>query len=359
LSYACFPAKLGTAVPVLIHNPSQLDFSKPGKHHYQVAFHHDSSWGYSLVPLTVINGLREPGSRGAPPGVVAFGGTHGNEYEGQVAVKRLARDLDPSAMAGRVILVPQLSESACVAGTRVSPLDGVNMNRAFPGRPAGSPDATVSYRIAHFVKTRIFPQVRVVIDIHSGGNEAIFPLCTSFHPIPDPAQRAEIAAVARLFDTPFVFVYSKQMASGLLTDEAEDEGKITIGGEFGFGEATGLRGTWHAYEGVKNVLRHYGVLDGAVVKIDPQRASPPRLVQAESLEDYIPCPRDAIWEPCVEVGADVEQGDLIGRLHDFSDHASEALEIRAHRAGVVIALHFAAVCRKGATLYVIARDVDL
>ncbi|HYM11179.1 MAG TPA: succinylglutamate desuccinylase/aspartoacylase family protein, partial [Bryobacterales bacterium] len=281
--------------------------------------------------------------------------THGNEYEGQVAVKRLARDLDPEALAGRVILIPQLSESACVAGTRVSPLDGVNMNRAFPGNPRG----TVSSRVAHFVKTRIFPQVRVVLDIHSGGNEAVFPLCASFHPIPDPGQRAEIAAVAGLFDTPFLFVYSKQMASGLLTDEAEEEGKITVGGEFGFGEATTVRGTRHAYEGIRNVLRHYGLLDGEIVKIDPQRPAPPRLVGAENLHDYVPCPRDGIWEPVVEAGADVQQGDLIGRLHDFSDHSSEPLTIQAHRGGVVMALHFAAVCRKGATLYVIARDVEL
>ena len=34
-------------------------------------------------------------------------------------------------------------------------------------------------------------------------------------------------------------VYSRQMASGLLVDEAEDEGKITIGGEFGHAEGTG------------------------------------------------------------------------------------------------------------------------
>ncbi|MBI3695373.1 MAG: succinylglutamate desuccinylase/aspartoacylase family protein, partial [Acidobacteria bacterium] len=335
----------------VIYDPAQIDFSRPGKHHYQVAFHLDSTWGYSLVPLTVINGQR-PGNA---PAVAAFGGTHGNEYEGPVAIKRLAQDLDPADIAGRVILIPQLSESACVAGTRVSPLDGVNMNRAFPGNPRG----TVSYRIAHFVKTRIFPQVRVVLDIHAGGREAVFPICTSFHPIPDPAQRTEIAAVARLFDTPFIFIYTKQMASGLLTDEAEAEGKIAIGGEFGFGEATSVRGTRHAYEGIKNVLRHYGLLAGEVVKIDPDRPTPPRLVQAANLEDYIPCPTSGIWEPAVEVGADVQEGDLMGRLHDFSDHSSLAREIRAHRSGVVIALYFAAVCQKGSTLYVIGQDAQL
>jgi predicted deacylase len=334
-------------------DPAAIDFTLPGAHHYQAAFHLDGSWGYSLVPVTVINGTRAARAGADPPGVAVFGGTHGNEYEGQIAVKRLCVDLDPAAITGRIILVPQLSETACVAHTRSSPEDGVNMNRAFPGAANG----TLSYRIAHFVKTRIFPHVRIVIDLHAGGHEASFPICTSLHPIPDRDQWLETLDAARLFDTPFVYVYSRQMGSGLLTDEAEDEGKITIGGEFGFAEGASPRGVAHAYEGVKNVLRHYGMLDGDIVRIDPARPTPPRLVRAADLADYVPCPVNGIWEPLVQAGADVTAGQLLGRIHDFSDHTSAPIELQAPRAGVVIALHFAAVCRRGTTLYVIAQDV--
>src|SRR3954466_15140381 len=179
----------------IVYKPEEIDFGRPGKHHYQVAFHLDGAWGYSLVPMTVINGSRG----GNPNGLICVGGTHGNEYEGQISVKRLCSALDPEQMSGRVILIPQLSESACVANTRTSPLDGVNMNRAFPGNPRG----TISSRIAHFIKTRIFPLGRIVLDIHSGGREGSFPMCSSFHPIPNETQRAEIARVAQLFDTPF------------------------------------------------------------------------------------------------------------------------------------------------------------
>ena len=82
----------------------------------------------------MINGQGGPN----PNGVAVFGGTHGNEWEGQVAVKRLCQDLEPDHLSGRVILIPQLSPSACIANTRTSPLDGVNMNRAFPGDPRGT-----------------------------------------------------------------------------------------------------------------------------------------------------------------------------------------------------------------------------
>jgi predicted deacylase len=226
------------------------------------------------------------------------------------------------------------------------------MNRAFPGNARG----TLSYRISNFVKTRVFPQARVVIDIHSGGKESVFPLCTSFHPLTNAEQHAETAAIARLFDTPFIFVYSRQMASGLLTDEAEDEGKIALGGEFGHAEGTSVGGVRHAYEGIKNVLRHYGMLRGEIVRVDAARATPPRMVQAPNLSDYIPSPRSGIWEPVVTPGADIDEGDLVGRLHDFANHCSPPLEIRAHKNGVIIALYFAAVCEKGLTLYVIGED---
>ncbi len=168
--------------------------------------------------------------------MAAFGGTHGNEWEGQVAVKRLCRQLDPHEICGRVILMPQLSQSACAANQRVSPLDHVNMNRAFPGNPRG----TISSRIADFVKSRVFPRVRIVIDLHAGGREGGFALCTAFHPVPDAAQFAEIRYAASLFDTPFILIYSSQMASGLLTDEAEAEERLPSEASLGLEKASAV-----------------------------------------------------------------------------------------------------------------------
>ena len=339
----------------ILHHPEQVDFDLPGKHHYLLGFHLDSGWGYSLVPLTVINGLRKPAPGVELPSLAAFGGTHGNEWEGQVVVKRLCSKLDPNEICGRVILMPQLSQSACAANQRTSPLDHVNMNRAFPGNPRGS----ISLRIADFVKTHVFPKTRIVIDLHAGGREGGFALCTSFHPVPDAAQFAQISHAASLFDTPFMLIYSSQMASGLLTDEAEAEGKIAIGGEFGFGEGVNRKGVLHGYEGIRNVMKHYGLLSGEILKIDPARQSSPRLVDARNLEDYIPSPRTGIWEPLVDLGEDVKEGQLLGRLHDFYDHAAEPLALLAHRSGVVIMMCGAATCQQGTTLFVIAQDATI
>jgi predicted deacylase len=57
------------------------------------------------------------------------------------------------------------------------------------------------------------------------------------------------------------------------------------------------------------------------------------------------------------LGAAVEPGDLLGRLHDFSDHAEAPLEIRADRAGYLLMMHRSARPLKGQTLFVIAQEV--
>lgn len=333
----------------IIYNHNEIDFDKPGKSLYEVAFHYDGEWGYAMVPLAVINGT---GPR--KKNIVAFGGTHGNEYEGQVSVWRLMHELDANEISGRVILIPRLNQPACVVGRRDSPRDGVNMNRAFPGDPRGS----LTYRIADFVNTRIFPLVDVVLDIHAAGRGTEFARCASFHLIKDPAQYAEIKTVASLFDTPFVMIYSQEMARGLLTDEAEALGKITIGGEFGHSEGVHPRGVRHAYEGIRNVLKHYGVLPGEIVRVDPERPNPPRLVSAIHLDEYIPAPITGYYEPLHPAGVAVEQGQHLGTMYDFEEIERAPIPIVAPRSGYLLMQPFQAPIKKGDTAIVIGQPVQ-
>lgn len=339
------------AAAEIVHSPESIDWASPGARHYRLAFPLDGKWGYSLVPISVINGERGPGEND----VLVVGGTHGNEWEGQVAARRLADELDPRELDGRVIIIPQLSPSACAVNSRWSPLDGVNMNRAFPG----DPDGTISHRIAHFVSTTVFPQVRVVIDVHSGGRETRFPFVASYHPVNDPVQRAEMATVAKLFDTPFVMIYSSDMASGLLTEEAEKLGKITIGTELGFGESVDIDGVRHAMSGIRNVLRHYGMCGGAIERIDVGRDDAPRIIEAAELSGYIPSPRDGLWEPRVAPGTDVSAGDLVGFVHDVAVHATAPIALRAPIDGTVLMMRYAALTETGDTLFSIGREVQL
>jgi predicted deacylase len=72
----------------------------------------------------------------------------------------------------------------------------------------------------------------------------------------------------------------------------------------------------------------------------------------------VPAPRNGVWEPVAQPGDAIEKGQLLGRLHDFSDHSSPALDILAPRAGFVAMLHLGARPLKGQTLFVVAENVD-
>ena len=81
-------------------------------------------------------------------------------------------------------------------------------------------------------------------------------------------------------------------------------------------------------------------------------------MDARNLEDYIACHQTGIWESLVDLGEEVKEGQLVGRLHNFSDHAATPFDLYAHRSGIVIMMCARAHCQEGTTLYVIAQDAQ-
>ena len=168
----------------LVVKPADLDLDSPGRRDYWVALEHDTMWGAQLIPLTVWVGPKVEKGRG----LVAFGSTHGNEYEGPVALKQLLGEIDLANVTGRIIIIPVLNVEAFRTGTRDSvEADRVNLNRAFIDGAGKQPTlAGITHRLAAFVRDFIWPNVHVVIDLHSGGTMVRFDICASFHPIDDP-----------------------------------------------------------------------------------------------------------------------------------------------------------------------------
>src|SRR3989442_2824762 len=110
---------------------SSPDFHRPGRQQGFLQFpssHDLSGWANVFLPITVV-------ARGRGPTVLILGGNHGDEYQGQIAIMKLARELTPAMVSGRLILIPALNFPAARAATRLSPVDGMNLNRTFPGYP--------------------------------------------------------------------------------------------------------------------------------------------------------------------------------------------------------------------------------
>lgn len=326
---------------------AQIDWDSTGRRLYQVPFTLDGAWARLRLPLYIACAPR-PGKT-----IVAIGGTHGDEYEGPIGLKNLINTFDPTTLvAGRLIVIPVLNVPAFKAAQRVSPLDGGNMNRAFPGKA----DGTLTSRIARFVTDEVLARADVVIDIHAAGAGMEIARCASFHEVTDPAQYRAMTETALLFGMPFVMVYSGGFGAGLLTEQAEALGKITIGGEFGYGASTDLQGVRWAHGGVLNVMRHYGLLSSPVVNLVPPDVDRQRVVVATDIDRYITAPLRGISEPLVPLGAFVTRGTPVARLHDFDRIDEPGVTIVADSDGYVLMRRFRAETEQGDMIMVIGQE---
>jgi N-alpha-acetyl-L-2,4-diaminobutyrate deacetylase len=331
---------------------ADVDLESPGRRDYLVALPHDSIWGDHLVPLTVFVG---PGAE-AGRGLVAFGATHGDEYEGPIALAHLRREISLSDVLGRIVLVPVLNRPAFAAGARSSVLDDrVNLNRAFVAGAGEAPSlAGITHRIADFVRNRIFPLVDVVIDLHAGGEVAEFAPCTSYHPIADPDLGRRIEETARWFGTPLLVTY-ENATPGLLTSQAERLGKVTVGSELGWGRSARRYGVAAARHGVLAAAIHHGYLRGTIEPIGHHAAGTQRIVSTVDPECVIPAPFAGHYESLVACGDDVRQGTVVGLLHDFDRLDLEPVPLEAAIDGVLVAQAWAAPVVQGQHVVVVGR----
>lgn len=325
---------------------TSLDFDKPGKQQgfLQVPYSHNlGGWANVMVPITVV-------ARGKGPTALVLGGNHGDEYQGQIAAMKLARELTPEKVTGRIILIPSLNFPAARAATRLSPLDGMNMNRAFPGDAEGP----VTSQIAYYLRTVLFPLSDVIIDSHSGGRSMEFVPCAHMHLVPDREQRSRMFAAMLAWGTEFCFIYADIAGTGLLPVEAENQGKLVVTTELGGGECIPASVHRIALSGLRNVLLHVGALKGR----EKPREKPAIITQATHREDYILAPESGIFEITVDLGEKVKRGQIVGCIHHLerADRAPEP--IVAQSAGYLITMRAPCLTQQGDCVAVVARQVS-
>lgn len=330
---------------------TSVDFQKPGKQpgFMQVPYSHNlGGWANVMIPITTV-------ANGSGPTVLILGGNHGDEYQGQVAAMKLARELTPDMVTGRIILIPSLNFPAARAATRLSPLDGMNMNRAFPGEPEGS----VTSQVAYFLTTVLFPLSDVVIDIHSGGRSMEFVPCAHMHLVSDLEQRRNMLAAMLAWNTDFAFLYADIAGSGLLPVEAENQGKLVVTTELGGGECIPASVHRIAQSGLRNVLIHVGALRGQEQTRESLGKAPTILTQALNREDYLLAPESGVFEVCIELGEHVQKGDTVGHIHHLERPDRQPETIVAQSNGYFVTMRAPCLTQQGDCVAVIAKQVSL
>jgi N-alpha-acetyl-L-2,4-diaminobutyrate deacetylase len=283
---------------------TNVDFDRQGRQIGFVMFPHsphDDAWGVTRVPIAVI-------ANGKGPTVIIEGGNHGDEHEGPIVIGELARDLNPSAIQGRLILMPANNVHAVIASRRTSPVDGLNFNRTFPGDPAG----TITQQISAYVSDQIFPMGDAFLDLHSGGSSLDFLPSAIIEPTTDEALAKRNVAAARAFDAPWTVVVPNHGDQRTATATACRAGLVTVGTELCGAGRVSHEALEVCRVGVRNVLAHLGVLEGAQ---QPARPVTKQILELRGPEAYVYAPCEGVLEAFHALGSRVRAGEPAGRIH--------------------------------------------
>ncbi|MEM5470229.1 N(2)-acetyl-L-2,4-diaminobutanoate deacetylase DoeB [Hoeflea sp. AS60] len=301
----------------------------------------DSAWGSVMIPITVIK-------NGIGPCALLTGANHGDEYEGPVALMDLAVSLKPEEIEGRVIIVPAMNYPAFRAGTRTSPIDRGNMNRSFPGSPSG----TVTEKIADYIQSVLLPEASIVLDFHSGGKTLDFIPFASAHVLENKEQQAACVAAVEAFNAPYSMIMLEIDNVGMYDTSVEDQGKIFVTTELGGGGTSTARSNGIAKKGVRNVLKHAGIMKGEL------ETAPSLMLDMPDGDCFVFSQDDGMIEPVKDLGDEVSEGEIVARVWPTDRTGRMPVEYRARRSGIVASRHFPGLVKAGDCMVVVAVKVE-
>ena len=306
-----------------------FDLNRPGKNTgYLVVGDstNNSGWTSHRVPIISLK-------NGEGPTVLLVGGTHGDEYEGQIAAASLSRTLDINDVTGRIIIIPCISMEAGRNGNRLWN-DGANFNRVFPGQENGA----IHGKLAHFLSSELFPQCDGVVDMHSGGRSMYFIPSSNMTWVNDLAQRKKLIRNMLAWNTEVHMIGGEQPNTdpySLLNRNAEAQGKSVSTGEFGGIGTTTPQSMRIIKEGLENFLRAFGVLKGNVKSRSEMGRGEMSIIDFRDGDSFINAPRAGIYENLVALGAQVKKGDVVGQIHDVDHPDAAPVAVRSTTDGIV------------------------
>ncbi len=259
------------------------------------------------------------------PLLTVIAGVHGCEYAAMAGVRQWAAGLAGSELAGRVRAVPVLNLPAFTARSPfVIPEDGKNLNRCFPGDPAG----TIADRLAYATVAGLIAGSDALVDAHSGDLvEALEPFAMydagqAERPARDLASAYGVGYVIRQQPGP------GQAVAGTTSAAAAALGIPAIIAEAGGCGLVEPAAVAAHVRGLNGVLAALGML--------PWPAAGPRPVP-QHLDGFrwLYTEAEGWWQPAVGPGDQVTAGQQVGSISSL-DGAEILDTVLAPVPGVVI-----------------------
>jgi uncharacterized protein len=235
-------------------------------------------------------------------------------------------------MSGAITILPAANLPAVMAAKRCSPFDNGNLNRVFPGNPAGQP----TQRIAHFIEHEVFARHEVVLDIHSGGTSMDHLVCSLMEVSHDPARDERALRLLKAMGMPYGIIADNGLDSPTSMAAAKRAGCIGLSGEFGGGATVTPRTMALTGSAVDNLLLTLGITDRRYLSMDNMAPGETRVITQRSQALFVHAEREGWFEPAVDVGDAVTKDQIAGWLYHLERPLEVPLELRFKDSGIVL-----------------------
>lgn len=275
------------------------------------------------TPVLVINGKHSGDT------LCLTAAIHGDELNGIEIVRRVMYDIDPKKLHGKIIGVPIVNLQGFQRASRYLP-DRRDLNRFFPGDPAGSSAS----RIAHSLFTEVIQYCDSLIDLHTG----------SFRRTNLPQLRAnmldsKVIKFSEGFDD--IAVVHSRGNPGMLRVAALDHGIVAVTLEVGESMRLQEREVKAGVKGINALLEREGMYSRLFTWGDPEP------VYYKSI--WVRAGQGGILLSRIELGDSVDKGDILGNITD--PITNEVSKLRASHDGRIIGMAVNQVVMPGFAAY--------
>jgi predicted deacylase len=259
------------------------------------------------------------------PLLTLIAGVHGCEYASMAGLRKWANGLAGRALSGRIQAIPVLNLPSFWGRTPfVVPDDGKNLNRCFPGDPAG----TLADRIAYDTFTKLITGSDALIDMHTGDMvEALQPFAL-YDAGPAEARAREMATAYGLGYVIRQEPGPDRAVGGTTSASAAEIGIPAIIAEAGGCGLVERKAVEAHVRGLDRVLALLGMSE------DGPQEEPATTVYLKRFL-WLRCRDEGWWEPTAWVGDAVTEGQVIGTVSSLD--GTQTLEtITAPADGVLM-----------------------
>ncbi|MHB9287550.1 succinylglutamate desuccinylase/aspartoacylase family protein [Halobacteriales archaeon Cl-PHB] len=261
------------------------------------------------LPVAVINGATEGKT------LYVQAASDGDELNGVGVVSRVVPAIDPAELSGTVLVVGVVNYFGYQVAEHRNPIDDTKLNRAYPGDAAG----TASERIAA-ATFEAATRADLALDLHQGSTskmiEEVRVRCGQRHRLHEEClQLAKVFGCGHILD--------QKGPDGQLARAAPDEGVPTVDPELGGAVGWDEQSIQAGVDGVFEVLRFYGFLEGEAAVSAQTRAT--------GFEQY-GSPAGGLVDFKVGLGESVEAGQTLFEVTDV--FGATKAEVTADSPGI-------------------------